>query len=227
MQTTDYVTDQKAEKRFSHAGVPVIANLNKVSDKQTNQHFEFRMAAESAVEAPAEVPSVKSKPDPLIRRFLRWLYPDQRKTGRSQLPDLIAYLGGVRTSEIYEVVDISPTGFYMVTHERWEAGTEMPLTLQKSDSDVERITLLSTVVRNGGDGVAFAFALSKEERDDVSSERSVWAGHKDLRKFLVAINILPGEQVDANPLSTGSSSEERLESENFPMGRSARVATNP
>ncbi len=191
---TNHATNLNAGKQFSPAQAPKIANATETSAQHGSPHFDPRAGIDSTAESRNEMMSFQSKRDPLMKRFIRWLYPDKRKSDRHQLPHLVAYLGRVRTSEVYEVVDISPAGFYMITHERWTAGTEMPLTLQKTDRDIESITLLSTVVRNGMDGVAFSFALSKDEEPDCSAEPSVWAGHQDLRKFLVAINLLPATE---------------------------------
>ena len=98
---------------------------------------------------------------PLITKFLRWVFPEQRKTSRRTLPDLVAFLGSVRTSHAYDVGDISGSGFFMVTRERWGPGTEMPVTLLKTGNNGKEtmITLGSTVVRCGPDGVGFAFLL--------------------------------------------------------------------
>lgn len=64
------------------------------------------------------------------------------------------------------VRDISSTGVYIVTKERWAIGKLVPLTLQKDGplekSPERRITTLAKVVRYGEDGVGLSFAASKE-----------------------------------------------------------------
>jgi hypothetical protein len=111
--------------------------------------------------------------DSLVTRFLRWLYPDQRRTGRQSVP-LFAYLGTVRASQPYAVGDISTAGFYMLTPERWFTGTVMPVTLQRTDAHgtdrADTITIQSTVVRCGPDGVGFTFVLAESE--DSGSDKS-------------------------------------------------------
>lgn len=129
---------------------------------------------------------------PLFARFLRWLYPDQRKTNRHVMPPLVAYLGSIRTSKVFKVGDISSSGFYMLTPERWLPGTEMPVTLQRTDGlDLPAsITLLSKVVRSGTDGVGFSFALvgiSVGESED--PRPGIWGLKDDLKLFLDGLHL--------------------------------------
>lgn len=99
--------------------------------------------------------------NPLIARLLHWLYPEQRKAARLTVPNLIAFLGSIRTAQPYDIGDISSTGVYLITRERWTPDTVMPVTLLRTkngrNDTVTTITLQSTVVRCGPDGVAFAF----------------------------------------------------------------------
>jgi hypothetical protein len=129
---------------------------------------------------------------PLFARFLGWLYPDQRKTNRHVMPPLVAYLGSIRTSKVFEVGDVSSSGFYMLTQERWLPGTEMPVTLQCT-SGVElpaTITLLSTVVRSGTDGVGFSFALVGATAAESADPRPGILGlEDDLKLFLDGLRL--------------------------------------
>src|SRR5215472_13260699 len=103
----------------------------------------------------SQIDSDGHKRHPLIKRFLRWLYPDQRKTHRLTVPNLIAFLGRVRTSQAYDVSDVSAAGFYMLTKERWIPGTVLPVTLMRTRRDgkdsEQMITLQSCVIRSGPD----------------------------------------------------------------------------
>jgi hypothetical protein len=144
---------------------------------------------------PDSDPSVHAK-DTLFTRFLRWLYPEQRKTSRHTFPPIVSYLGALRTAPPYKVADICISGFYMFTPERWLLGTEMPVTLQRIDSEGQKrdetITLLSRVVRCGPDGVGFSFALGECENDDSASGESdsgPWASRADLVKFLEGLKL--------------------------------------
>jgi hypothetical protein len=131
----------------------------------------------------------------LFTRFLRWLYPDQRKTIRHGFPPVISFLGSDRLLNAYRVADISSAGFYMLTVERWLPGTEFPVTLKRIDTESEQyceaITLLSKVVRCGPDGVGFSFLLSvgHEESANDNSQPGLWAGRKDLARFLEGLQL--------------------------------------
>jgi hypothetical protein len=129
---------------------------------------------------------------PLFARFLRWLYPDQRKTNRHAMPPLIAYLGSIRTSKVFKVGDVSSSGFYMLTQERWLPGSEMPVTLQRTDGVdlLATITLLSTVVRSGIDGVGFSFALVGTTAAESADPRpGIWGLEGDLKLFLDGLHF--------------------------------------
>ena len=65
-----------------------------------------------------------------------------------------------------KVKDISSTGVYVVTEDRFPVGTTLSLTLQKEGplekSPEHRITALARVVRSGQDGMGLTFVASKE-----------------------------------------------------------------
>jgi hypothetical protein len=70
------------------------------------------------------------------------------------------YTGGA--PKPHEVADISMTGFYLLTEERWMPQTMIQMTLQKPCAKGERkqsITVLSRIVRRGSDGVAAEFVM--------------------------------------------------------------------
>jgi len=153
--------------------------------------------------APEADPSVPEK-EKLFTRFLRWLYPDQRKAARHTFPPMVSYLGTHRAQPPYRVADVGVAGFYMLTIERWLPGTEMPVTLQRIDAQrdkaIESITLPSRVVRCGNDGVGFAFLLidgegpASESAASKSGDSHVGrANRRDVERFLEGI-----EQSDLN-----------------------------
>jgi len=65
------------------------------------------------------------------------------------------------------VRDISSSGLYLITHERWQPGTVVALTLQREgplDPDpTRRITTQAKVIRCGSDGVGLSFLWAKED----------------------------------------------------------------
>jgi hypothetical protein len=134
--------------------------------------------------------------EPLLKRLLRKLFPDERKQERVLVPPLVGYLGSVRSSKPYEVGDISLSGFSLLTEERWSPGTEMPITLEKTaDGDIapEYFTVQATVVRCGDDGVGFSILLSEEESKAAYGNplKVRWVSKPEMKQFL---NRIKGEE---------------------------------
>jgi len=129
--------------------------------------------------------------DPLMKRLIRWICPDQRVANRHTMPPLIAYLGLVHTSKEYKVGDISVAGFYMITEERWIPGTGFPITLERTDEAGmgETLTMHSTVIRSGEDGVAFTFVQPVGE--DNAEGDSHNSSRMDLTKLAQFLRGLP------------------------------------
>jgi hypothetical protein len=126
-----------------------------------------------------------------MRRLMRWLVPDQRVANRHTMPPVVAYLGTLRSSKLYKIGDISVTGFYMVTNERWISGTGFPVTLERTDDAAQgqTLTVFSTVVRLGADGVAFTFLPSATEGEN--SGETQGASRIDLSKLAQFLKGLP------------------------------------
>jgi len=87
--------------------------------------------------------------------------PDLRDTPRESLPGLAAYYWTGAAPKAHSIKDISSTGLYVVTEERWYPGTLILMTLQTSD-DVEinsenAISVHSRAIRWGNDGVGLQF----------------------------------------------------------------------
>jgi hypothetical protein len=87
--------------------------------------------------------------------------PDMRKAPRDVVPGLAAYYWTGGSPTAHSIRDISSTGLYVVTEERWYPGTLILMTLQESDSgtlSVEHsIAVHSRAVRWGDDGVGLQF----------------------------------------------------------------------
>jgi hypothetical protein len=128
--------------------------------------------------------------DPLMKRLMRWLVPDQRVANRHVMPPLTAYLGMVRTSKEFKVGDVSVAGFYMLTEERWIPGTGFPVTLERTDAAGQgrTLTVHATVVRAGDDGVGFTF-LNPTEEEQPTGEGG--ATRVDLTKIAQFLQGLP------------------------------------
>ncbi len=87
--------------------------------------------------------------------------PDMRKAPRDVVPGLAAYYWTGGSPSAHSIRDISATGLYVVTEERWYPGTLILMTLQESDSGTQSmeqsISVHSRAVRWGNDGVGLQF----------------------------------------------------------------------
>jgi PilZ domain len=99
----------------------------------------------------------------------RWLFPDtggqdKRSGARKPAPGLVAHFWTGGPPNSHPVRDISATGMFVVTEERWYLGTQIRITLTKTldeGSRAERsITVMATAVRWGDDGVGLEFVRS-------------------------------------------------------------------
>jgi hypothetical protein len=110
------------------------------------------------------LPKPSSKPPHKLRNWLEhWLAPDPRKAPREAAPGLEAYFWTGAAPEAQPVRDVSSSGLYLVTDERWYLGTRILMTLQRTDCGdeaVERsIAVQSRAVRWGPDGVGLQLEL--------------------------------------------------------------------
>ncbi len=111
-------------------------------------------------------------------RLLRWLFPhliiqepdepeDRRRADRQSLQGLVAYYFTGGSPAPQRISNISVTGFYLQTDERWMPGTVVRMTLQrlgsKGDDPADTITVNSRIVRWGSDGEGFEFILTDLE----------------------------------------------------------------
>jgi hypothetical protein len=96
--------------------------------------------------------------------FTRSSSKDRRSAERYREPQLAAYYWNGAHALPNSVRDISSTGTYLMTEDRWHPGTLLMITLQKpvtaGDSRSSRsIRVQSKVIRSGIDGVGFAFVF--------------------------------------------------------------------
>jgi hypothetical protein len=117
------------------------------------------------------------KPDPdtiaaAFGKLEKFLAPPSDRAERRSVEQFAAYRwnGAGLTQDM--VRDISSSGLYLVTKQRWQPGTILALTLQREgpmDFDPSRrITTQARVVRCGADGVGLSFVWAK---DDPESRR--------------------------------------------------------
>jgi len=133
--------------------------------------------------APQSNTAEEEESAPLTLRFLRWLFPEvnQRRAKRFPTPGVVAYYWTGGAPHSYHVGDMSATGLFLLTKERWAPGTLIQMTLQRQDGRVNNsdssICVLSEVVRWGENGAGFNFILYDYE---------------DVYDY----GILPGEAID-------------------------------
>lgn len=97
----------------------------------------------------------------------RWWSPDPRKAPRESLKSLAAYYWNGSAPKGHSIRDISTTGLYVVTEERWYPGTLVLMTLQKTVAGEkiaeQSIQVMSRAVRWGNDGVGLQFVLPDDK----------------------------------------------------------------
>lgn len=112
---------------------------------------------------------------------------DNRKTVRHPLPGVYAYFFTGGAPVAHGVRDISLTGMYVFTNERWYPGTMVRMTLSDSSERAvgSSITLNTTVVRAGDDGVGLRFVLEKgNKRQRPVDGMSFGADIEQIEEFL-------------------------------------------
>jgi len=128
-----------------------------------------------------------------IGKMKEWLFQEHREprsAPRSMEPEIVAYYWDGSVPEGRRIHDISQSGAYICTPERWYLGTIVRLVLQgrprEAPPDGATATRPSTcvparIVRQGSDGVAVEFIFRDKEEQE------------SLRTFLAAIPIQPVE----------------------------------
>jgi hypothetical protein len=119
---------------------------------------------------------------------------ERRRAERQSTPELAAHYWNGGSPAEHGVRDISATGLFLLTHERWYPGTLVVMTLQKRDqpeSDADRaISVQSKAVRWGDDGVGLEFvALDKQDPRRGLSMLAEGADRQSLNKFLEGFRI--------------------------------------
>jgi len=127
-----------------------------------------------------------------LKQWLAGLFSknsNRRRSDRLRAPKLVVYYWTGAKPEKHEVRDISPTGIYVVTDERWYLGTVVKMTLQMTDSEEktfeQHIAVESQAVRWGDDGVGMSFVMMDDA--SIAADKSsllVSADRKTVESFL-------------------------------------------
>jgi len=90
---------------------------------------------------------------------------DNRRAERKSHPPLIAHYWTGAAPAGQGIQDISATGLYLVTEQRWYMGTVVKIILQRTDASDENledsIAVMAKVVRADSSGVGFQFVAEK------------------------------------------------------------------
>lgn len=101
------------------------------------------------------------------KRSLDWLARllDRRRGERHLTSELVAYYWDGGVPKAHSIKNITYSGAYLATEERWYVGTIILLTLQRlAETDPSVcINIPCQVVRHGPDGVGLKFMLSSKE----------------------------------------------------------------
>jgi PilZ domain len=128
------------------------------------------------------------KPSSLKTWLQNWLSSDRRRAQRQPLPGLVAYYWTGSAPRAYQIADISNSGFYLLTEERWFPGTMVLMTLQRTDSSGrnldDSVAVQSRVVRWGSDGLGLAFVVSRADTNGRDVIRDNGVDKKTLERFL-------------------------------------------
>jgi uncharacterized membrane protein (UPF0127 family) len=151
--------------------------------------LDDRSGAERESPESAPIAPGKKRVDPLRNWFRRWLSPDARKAPRQPAPRLSAYYWNGSTPNAHDIRDVSSTGLYLLTEDRWYPGTLIMMTLQDMDGEKDGakpvISVKVRAVRWGDDGVGLQFVLAEDEFDDETVRE---ATKRRLERFLERIN---------------------------------------
>jgi len=102
-----------------------------------------------------------------IRKLEKFVTPEADRAERRKVEQFAAYRWNGSDLTQDRVSDISSSGLYLVTQEKWQPGTILALTLQREgplDPDpARRITTQAKVVRCGPDGVGLSFLWAKDD----------------------------------------------------------------
>ena len=181
-----------------------VLSKDGIEGSRSTQHLaEIKVIHSSTPQLEKKMTAARAK-DPLMKRLMRWIVPDQRVANRHGMPPVVAYLGLAQSSKVYKIGDISIAGFYMVTEERWIPGTGFPVTLERTDdvAQGETLTVFSTAVRVGPDGMGFTFLHPMDEEKQQGEAHGTT--RMDLTKLAQFLKGLPLSDPNSDSLEQAS-----------------------
>lgn len=134
---------------------------------------------------------------PLKLRVLRWLLTvDQCHAKRYSTPELVAYYFTGGATRSFQVRNMSATGLYLRTKERWTPGTIIRMTLheknRKAGCPKDSICVLSELVRLDEKGAGFSFVLPDYKYLSAYGLRpEEMLDRKSIERFIQKIGVRP------------------------------------
>jgi Flp pilus assembly protein TadG len=142
----------------------------------------------------------------LVKSCLNWLFAeDRRQAQRLQSLPLVAFYWDGKEPVAHAVLNISSSGLYLLTDQRWYPGTVVTVILQRAkatDTDPNRaISVHGKVVRSASDGVGLEFIWSRDHdplrRHDHPAKEADMKTFKSFVKNLQADNSLHAQSGQA------------------------------
>lgn len=172
-------------KVFSHLGAD--ADAIPTEAPSTTVHLASGLAARNSSD-PTQLqnPSGGGKRRNWLQRFLD--PPDSRRAARKPASGFTASFWTGGTPQIHEIRDISFSGMYVLTDERWYPETMVRITIARLDPlephGQRTITVIGKALRAGGDGVGFQFILRDAGNISRNTASFDTADRNALRRFL-------------------------------------------
>jgi hypothetical protein len=140
------------------------------------EEMEFRLRSSSHAVLEESMPDTAPRQATLSKNWLpRRSSSDRRGAMRKRWPRLVAYDSKGGALAVLGIRDISATGIYVMTEERWPLGASVKMSLQRTDSIDDQaahpITVQLRVSRWGADGVGLEFIQPEVEETALMAMR--------------------------------------------------------
>ena len=91
----------------------------------------------------------------------------QSRASRHVVPGMVAYYWDGDTPKEHVVKDISESGMYLYTTERWYEGTIMKLSLRKGEANAKGpcLSVRGRIIRHVADGVGIQFMMRTKDEE--------------------------------------------------------------
>lgn len=180
--------EQQLVIRERRKSTPAV-DASEATQAQTREIAESSGTGDSAELFKAFVPSAPqaTPAQSWLKRIFAQGPVERRRSPRGSIEGMVAYFftGGFPVP--HEVRDISATGAYVYTQERWYPGTIVRLTLTYvCEPGSERsISLDSSVVGNGDDGVGLQFVFADQSGSAQQTDNAMMSSsRRQVKQFL-------------------------------------------